>query len=369
MCGIVAVLRRSSGRMPPDGAHLLDELEQAVATLATVGTVGGADQEVARVAARVEDVDALLKGSPGVRALLGDRALFVGVEHHVEQLQLATDRVEAALDANAADLSTVELEDVNAALVRLKDAVWAVGHDRLRTARAVADLCGSDLAPSAIEAFTSVQVALSALDRLEVRGRDSAGLHLFVHHHGLDLDDPAIARLLDERRDPLFGSRAVRRAGDSLSFVYKAAAEIGELGDNTATLRRADPRRRPPAPGGRSRDLPGRRAGAHPVGERRHHLGSQRAPRQQRGGRARRRAVRHRYVYWESDMRLHPTRPSGPPSAVSGTPSRRGLLGVLLVAQLMVILDISAVNVALPDMAADLGIRGGSIGWVITAIH
>src|SRR5205814_8288837 len=93
--------------------------------------------------------------------------------------------------------------------------------------------------PNAVEAFTSVQVALSALDRLEVRGRDSAGLHLFVRHHGLDLDDPAIARLLDERRDPLFSSRAVRHAGDCLSFVYKAAAELGELGDNTATLRTA----------------------------------------------------------------------------------------------------------------------------------
>ncbi len=40
---------------------------------------------------------------------------------------------------------------------------------------------------------------------------------------------------------------------------------------------------------------------------------------------------------------------------------------MLLVAQLMVILDISAVNVALPDMAADLGIRGGDVGWVITS--
>src|SRR6476660_6953561 len=75
MCGIVAVLRRSSGRMPPDGAHLLHDLEQAVATLATVGTVGGADEEIARVAATVEGVDALLKGAPGVRALLADRAL------------------------------------------------------------------------------------------------------------------------------------------------------------------------------------------------------------------------------------------------------------------------------------------------------
>ena len=33
----------------------------------------------------------------------------------------------------------------------------------------------------------------------------------------------------------------------------------------------------------------------------------------------------------------------------------------------MVILDISAVNVALPDMAGDLGIGGGDIGWTITS--
>src|SRR6266536_1835280 len=245
MCGIVAVLRRSSGRMPPDGAHLLAELEQAARALDDAGgQSSAADPEVlAAVAERVEAVDALLRGAPGVRALLTDRALAVGVEHQVGQLQLATDRVEAALDANGgaltADLSTVELEDVNAALVRLKDAVWAVGHDRLRTARAVADLCGSDLGLAAIEAFTSVQISLSALDRLEVRGRDSAGLHVLVHDHGLDVDDPAIARLLDERNDPLFGSRAVRNVGGCLSFVYKAAAEIGELGDNTASLRAA----------------------------------------------------------------------------------------------------------------------------------
>lgn len=65
-------------------------------------------------------------------------------------------------------------------------------------------------------------------------------------------------------------------------------------------------------------------------------------------------------------MRPHSTLPSGHPAA-SGTQSRRGLLSVLLVAQLMVILDISAVNVALPDMAQDLGIGGGDIGWVITS--
>src|SRR6478752_382997 len=47
--------------------------------------------------------------------------------------------------------------------------------------------------------------------------------------------------------------------------------------------------------------------------------------------------------------------------------SRTGLLVLLCVAQLMVILDISAVNVALPDMAKDLGISGGDVGWTITS--
>src|SRR5215218_8148060 len=47
--------------------------------------------------------------------------------------------------------------------------------------------------------------------------------------------------------------------------------------------------------------------------------------------------------------------------------NRSGLLALLCVAQLMVILDISAVNVALPDMAADLGIARSDVAWTITS--
>src|ERR671923_2864548 len=48
-------------------------------------------------------------------------------------------------------------------------------------------------------------------------------------------------------------------------------------------------------------------------------------------------------------------------------PKRRALLMLLAVAQLMVILDISAVNVALPDLSRDLGIAHGDLGWTITS--
>ena len=60
-------------------------------------------------------------------------------------------------------------------------------------------------------------------------------------------------------------------------------------------------------------------------------------------------------------------RPHRPSSRHSTSRSRTGLLILLCIAQLMVILDISAVNVALPDMAKDLEISGGDIGWTITS--
>ncbi|MBV9338580.1 MAG: MFS transporter, partial [Solirubrobacterales bacterium] len=47
--------------------------------------------------------------------------------------------------------------------------------------------------------------------------------------------------------------------------------------------------------------------------------------------------------------------------------SSRGLLVLLSLAQLMVILDISAVNVALPDLAKDLGIGHSDLSWTITS--
>jgi EmrB/QacA subfamily drug resistance transporter len=47
--------------------------------------------------------------------------------------------------------------------------------------------------------------------------------------------------------------------------------------------------------------------------------------------------------------------------------SRRSLLILLCLAQLMVIRDISAVNVALPDMAGDLGMPREDMSWTITS--
>ena len=58
----------------------------------------------------------------------------------------------------------------------------------------------------------------------------------------------------------------------------------------------------------------------------------------------------------------HPTTPDRATGKKSGL-----LLFVLLIAQLMVILDITAVNIALPSLAGDLQLSGSSISWTITS--
>ena len=54
-------------------------------------------------------------------------------------------------------------------------------------------------------------------------------------------------------------------------------------------------------------------------------------------------------------------------TAVAPDPRRWKALMVIAIAQLMVVLDASIVNIALPSMQADLGISDADRQWVITA--
>ena len=250
MCGIIAVVRRPSLRQPPGSAEVCDRLEAASQLLAGVlssKTVFVAP--VADAATEVADADRLLRGVAGVRALLEVSGLRIATTNLVDGLARQIAELERHLDSDAQGahaLAGRELERLNAAVVALKDAVWAVQRDRLRAADGVTGLLdgvgpvGEAFSPAAVAVALSIHQALSALDRLEVRGRDSAGLHLLVRNHGLDLSSPALSAVVADRAtDPLFGSMAVRTPAGHLSFVYKAAAEIGELGDNTRALRAA----------------------------------------------------------------------------------------------------------------------------------
>ncbi len=227
MCGIIAIVRRRTSRDVPTSADVRSAIDHAASLLPDAAAAGSA----------YDAVNKLLSGEAGVRALLNDPDLALAITANLDVAQLEVQRLEDDIEAGIGQ----DLETRNRDLTSLRDAIWSIQRDRLRTAQQVALLAKPDAGGAAIAAFLSIQQALSAIDRLEVRGRDSAGVHVLVRNHHLNFDDPEIAELIRSRRDlsPFFTHAAVRTPDGHLSFVYKAAAEIGELGDNTATMRQA----------------------------------------------------------------------------------------------------------------------------------
>jgi glutamine---fructose-6-phosphate transaminase (isomerizing) len=254
VCGIVAVLYKRPGGAAPALERILAALEDALRRLRAAARQPDPG-ELASIAAGLEQLDSELRGPLGVAALLDAPGLahVAAVEQQAGALDAVLAQLESALDSGELSWAPEQLEAGNAVMVRLQDVVWALGHDRTSTARGVADLaqhlpaslcpsgCALQGAPgaAAIAAYWAIQVALSSLDRLEVRGRDSAGLHVLLTGHQLDLDQPENAALCSARSDELFTSMAVHATAGTLSFVYKVAAEIGDLGDNTDALRSA----------------------------------------------------------------------------------------------------------------------------------
>jgi len=236
MCGIVAVLSRPSRRAPPDAAACAARIARAAEEIRAWGTPesngrAGLDGAVAAC----EEAASELSGLPGFRALLRDRGTLAPA---VARLGEAVHRFEALLDQRASSLGTAQVETLNALLVRVKDAHFALERDRLGNLEAVRALTRGSSAEGHVRAAYDINLALNALDRLEVRGRDSAGLHLFVRG---DLRE-ALEEMRDEveRRSAIenFTHMAIRVAADStVSLVYKVAAEVGELGENVRALR------------------------------------------------------------------------------------------------------------------------------------
>ena len=228
MCGIIAVLRRPSGRAVPGSDDVLAPLVAAVDLLGTADP-----SRLSDAADLLEGADRLLGGVPGLLALDRNPSLVGRVT--------ATLAVAPGLLVGFEEVlgESTDVEEANVALVRVRDALWSVTRDRLGTHAGVASLRSAAPAPSdaGLAVLLSTQQALSAIDRLEVRGRDSAGLQLTLWDHGLDPADPAVVA---RTADPLHRTGSVRVLdGGGLAFVVKVAAEIGELGDNTAALRGA----------------------------------------------------------------------------------------------------------------------------------
>lgn len=167
---------------------------------------------------------------------------------------------EKNLEDQAAVLSSAELETIHSRLILLKDIRWMLEKDILENLEKIASLSGAhspaELAPAAFGKYRKLNLLLNALDRLEVRGRDSAGIQLAfaldddqnlqeierqISARGLTADFRRRTQTGDLRDASVSISRNPQASAGKISvtFTYKTYSIVGELGRNVAALRRA----------------------------------------------------------------------------------------------------------------------------------
>lgn len=164
---------------------------------------------------------------------------------------------EKCLEDHAAAINSLDLEIINSRLLLLKDICWMLEKDILTNLHKILVLSGAEKASMINHAvfckYRKLNLLLNALDRLEVRGRDSAGIQLtFVLKN-----DQALEHVVRQIREKGLADEYQRRIqrGDllnqsifiaakqsesnniSVTFTYKTFSIVGELGRNVTALR------------------------------------------------------------------------------------------------------------------------------------
>ena len=201
MCGIVGVVRKPGDRVAPDLAALRRDAGRGRdrSSGGWAPSAGRARRVAAleSAAAILRDVDRQLREGDGVRRARRrpDRPGRARAPRRPRRGAARRDRSPARRErARRRRHRGVERRARSRARTRSGRSARTASISRSRS-RTCSD--GTPSGPAALDAFHAVQITLSAIDRLEVRGRDSAGLHVVVTGHGLDLDDPTIARLVE----------------------------------------------------------------------------------------------------------------------------------------------------------------------------
>jgi len=177
----------------------------------------------------------------------------------VAEMNLFLAAQEKLLEETAVSFTSTDLEIINSRIILIKDLVWGLEKDILSNFEKIIDISGaknaSAINSNSFKKYRKINFLLNALDRLEVRGRDSAGLQIvFVLEHGKAIENLASSLkekglyedylIRSEEKDLVNGS--IRIASNinsgvpkktSVTFTYKTFSIVGELGRNVGDLR------------------------------------------------------------------------------------------------------------------------------------
>ena len=199
-----------------------------------------------------------LKEENGREALFYDPAAVERLQRLCGTMKEFLAREERRLEEQAGRFSTSDLEEINRGLLMLRDLLWGLEKDVLDNINRICAVAGVEdpvlLPPAALNKYRKLNFLLNSLDRLEVRGRDSAGVQIsFVPENKADLNGimdvirtSGLSAEWEKRTAAgdavngsiFFASAAAAGKAGALTFTYKTAEIIGELGKNVRELRK-----------------------------------------------------------------------------------------------------------------------------------
>jgi glucosamine--fructose-6-phosphate aminotransferase (isomerizing) len=162
-----------------------------------------------------------------------------------EKTQALIQTQEGLLEKRAGDMPASDFEIASGRLVKLKDALWGLKEDLAKNQEKILSLSGGLGSLSEFRKYHRLNSVLNALDRLEIRGRDSSGVMIAFR-----LSPDAAGRCMGRLRRAALVDEFERRCSpgdlvngsidlfkDTVAFTYKTASITGELGGNCRELR------------------------------------------------------------------------------------------------------------------------------------
>lgn len=210
---------------------------------------------------KIEQTVRLLKTDENFCQLFFDKEKTKKFISTVKAIRDFLSQEEHVVEEKAGLFSTAKMEIINRRLLMLRDTVWAAEQDIISNVEKILKLSGakgiSEIPPKSLKKYKKLNLLLNCLDRLEVRGRDSAGIQIaFALSKSAAESMPGI--LTEKGLSEEFAER--RRVGELINgsinftgipyrdgkvkdgaflvFTYKTSSIVGELGLNGANLRK-----------------------------------------------------------------------------------------------------------------------------------
>jgi len=203
--------------------------------------------------ADLQDLVRNLKTTPSLYIIFKEPLVQEKLEKICSNLEKIINGEEGKYHKTLRVLSFEENEIVNTRITLLKDIICSLKQEVLKNLEKIEELSrftARDMPPLVFKRTRDINTLCNNLDRLEVRGRDSAGISVISILEKKDyllfereLEKRSLLNGFFERqKEKILLNRGitVNRGGNTISviFTYKIAVQIGHLGDNVAFLRK-----------------------------------------------------------------------------------------------------------------------------------